>query len=97
MLVIKLDTDDFVDNWLTSIHGHSRIKGAGSIPIILVGTHTDQLRMINLDTDDIVDIWLTSIHGHSRIKGAGSTPIILVCSHTDQLSPVSIFLSQAFS
>ena len=49
MLVIKLDTDDFVDNWLTSIHGHSRIKEAGSTTIILVGTHTDQLSPVSME------------------------------------------------
>ena len=49
MLVIKLDTDDFVDIWLTSKHGHSRIKGAGSTPIILVGTHTDQLSPVSIE------------------------------------------------
>ena len=52
MLVINLDTDDFVDNWLTSIHGHSHIKGAGSIPIILVGSHTNQLSPVSIDVSD---------------------------------------------
>ena len=50
--MINLDTDDFVDIWLTSIHGHSRIKGAGSTPIILVGTHTDQLNPLTIDVSD---------------------------------------------
>ena len=52
MLVINLDTDDFVVNWLTSIHGHSRIKGAGSTPFILVGSHTDQLSPVSIDVSD---------------------------------------------
>ena len=52
MLVMNLDTDDFVDIWLISIHGHSRIKGAGSTPIILVGTHTDQLSPVSIDVSD---------------------------------------------
>ena len=47
--MINLDKDDFVDIWLTSIHGHSRIKGAGSTPIILVGTHTDQLSPVSIE------------------------------------------------
>ena len=50
--MINLDKDDFVDIWLTSIHGHSRIKGAGSTPIILVGTHTDQLSPVSIDVID---------------------------------------------
>ena len=47
--MINLDTDGFVDNWLTSIHGHLRIKGAGSTPFILVGTHTDQLSPVSIE------------------------------------------------
>ena len=47
--MINLDTDGFVDNWLTSIYGHSRIKEAGSTPFILVGTHTDQLSRVGIE------------------------------------------------
>ena len=47
--MINLDTDGFVDNWLTSKHGHLKIKGAGSTPIILVGTHTDHLSPVSIE------------------------------------------------
>ena len=47
--MINLDTNYFVDIWLTSIHGHLKIKGAGSTPIILVGTHTDQLSPVSIE------------------------------------------------
>ena len=50
--MINLDTDDYVDIWLTSIHGHSRIKGAGSTPFILVGSHTDPLSPVRIDVSD---------------------------------------------
>ena len=34
---------DFIDIWLNSIHGHSKVDEPGRPPVILVGTHTDKL------------------------------------------------------
>ena len=34
---------DFIDIWLNSIHGYSKVDEPGRPPVILVGTHTDKL------------------------------------------------------
>ena len=47
---------DFIDIWLNSIHGHSKVK-PGQPPVILVGTHTDKLDPVSSEN---FNLWSSS-------------------------------------